>query len=146
MPFYEYQCRACGAQVEVLQKISDAPLKKCPECGKSQLTKLISAPIFRLKGGGWYETDFKTDKDNKRNLVDADKGEASESKTEAKADAKADAKPEAKSESKPEARSEGSGSKSAGKSGSTAKAPAKPARKSSARPAAAARKKGKSKR
>ena len=64
MPFYEYQCRACGAQVEVMQKINDAPLKKCPECAKKQLTRLISAPVFRLKGGGWYETDFKGDKDN----------------------------------------------------------------------------------
>jgi len=73
MPFYEYQCRACGAQVEVMQKISDAPLRKCPECGKSQLTRLISAPVFRLKGAGWYETDFKSDKENKRNLVGAEK-------------------------------------------------------------------------
>ena len=46
MPFYEYQCRACGALTEVLQRISDAALKKCPECGKNQLTKLISAPVF----------------------------------------------------------------------------------------------------
>ena len=95
MPFYEYQCRACGAQVEVLQKISDAPLRKCPECGKSQLQKLISAPSFRLAGGGWYETDFKTDKDKKRNLVEAEKGEA-------KAEDKAEAKPEAKAEAKPD--------------------------------------------
>jgi putative FmdB family regulatory protein len=73
MPFYEYQCRACGAQVEVMQKISDSPLRKCPECGKSQLTRLISAPVFRLKGAGWYETDFKSDKENKRNLVGAEK-------------------------------------------------------------------------
>ncbi len=107
MPFYEYQCKACGAEVEALQKITDAPLKKCPECGKNQLAKLISAPVFRLKGGGWYETDFKTDKDNKRNLV-GDKDEAkSEPKPEVKADAKAaDAKPEAKAESKPESKSE----------------------------------------
>lgn len=95
MPFYEYQCRACGAQVEVLQKISDAPLKKCPECGKGQLQKLISAPSFRLAGGGWYETDFKTDKDKKRNLVEAEKGEA-------KADDKPETKPEAKTEAKPD--------------------------------------------
>ena len=72
MPFYEYQCRACGALTEVLQKISDAALKKCPECGKNQLTKLISAPVFRLKGSGWYETDFKSDSDNKRNLAGPD--------------------------------------------------------------------------
>jgi putative FmdB family regulatory protein len=121
MPFYEYQCKACGAEVEVLQKITDAPLKKCPECGKSQLAKLVSAPVFRLKGGGWYETDFKTDKDNKRNLVDTDKGESkSEDKQETKADAKPDAKAEAKVESKPEAKPE---------SRAESKPAAKPARK-----------------
>jgi hypothetical protein len=53
-----------------MQKVSEAPLKKCPHCGKSQLTRLMSAPVFRLKGGGWYETDFKGDKDNQRNLAD----------------------------------------------------------------------------
>lgn len=71
MPFYEYECRQCGAQTEVMQKISDKPLKKCPKCGKSALVRLISAPVFRLKGGGWYETDFKTDQDRKRNLADS---------------------------------------------------------------------------
>ena len=69
MPFYEYQCRHCGHQTEVLQKISAAPLRKCPACGRNGLSKLISAPVFRLKGGGWYETDFKGDKDRKRNLA-----------------------------------------------------------------------------
>jgi len=106
MPFYEYQCSACGAQVEALQKITDAPLKKCSECGKSKLAKLVSAPVFRLKGGGWYETDFKTDKDAKRNLVDSDKGEArAESKADAKPDAKVGDKPagEAKADAKPAA-------------------------------------------
>jgi len=105
MPFYEYQCQACGAQVEVMQKITDAPLKKCPECGKSRLTKLVSAPVFRLKGGGWYETDFKTDKDKKRNLVESEKGE---SKSDAKADDKSssDAKPAAKPEAKESAKAE----------------------------------------
>ena len=106
MPFYEYQCKACGAQVEVLQKITDAPLKKCPECGKSQLTRLVSAPVFRLKGGGWYETDFKTDKDNKRNLVDSDKGEKPAEKPDAKAEAKPEPKSDGKAEAKPEAKSE----------------------------------------
>jgi len=67
MPFYEYQCRHCGHQTEVMQKISAAPLRKCPAC-----SKLISAPVFRLKGGGWYETDFKGDKDRKRNLAGDD--------------------------------------------------------------------------
>jgi putative FmdB family regulatory protein len=82
MPFYEYQCRACQAQVEVLQKISDPPLRKCPECGRSQMTKLVSAPVFRLKGAGWYETDFKSDKDNKRNLVEAEKEPAKPEKAD----------------------------------------------------------------
>ena len=84
MPFYEYQCRACGAQVEVMQKINDAPLKKCPECAKNQLTRLISAPVFRLKGGGWYETDFKSDTDNKRNLASGDTDSAPAAASDAK--------------------------------------------------------------
>jgi putative FmdB family regulatory protein len=70
MPFYEYQCKSCGHDLEAMQKISDPPLKKCPNCGKSQLQRLMSAPVFRLKGGGWYETDFKGDQDNRRNLAD----------------------------------------------------------------------------
>ena len=93
MPFYEYQCKNCGHELEAMQKVSDAPLKKCPHCGKSQLQRLMSAPVFRLKGGGWYETDFKGDQDNKRNLADraeADAPKESESSsTEAKSDAKA---------------------------------------------------------
>jgi putative FmdB family regulatory protein len=70
MPFYEYQCNNCGHTLEAMQKITEAPLKKCPQCGKPQLQKLMSAPVFRLKGGGWYETDFKSDQDNKRNIAD----------------------------------------------------------------------------
>ena len=70
MPFYEYQCKSCGHELEAMQKVSDSPLRKCPKCGKAQLTRLMSAPVFRLKGGGWYETDFKGDKDSQRNLAD----------------------------------------------------------------------------
>ena len=96
MPFYEYECPHCGYDEEVLQKINDKPLTKCPTCGKKGLKKLMSAPVFRLKGSGWYETDFKGDKENKRNLAGADKEEPkTEAKPDAKADAKADAKPEA---------------------------------------------------
>jgi putative FmdB family regulatory protein len=76
MPFYEYECQACKFYTEVMQKISDPLLTKCPSCGKRRLKKLVSAPVFRLKGGGWYETDFKSDKENKRNLLGADKEEA----------------------------------------------------------------------
>jgi putative FmdB family regulatory protein len=69
MPIYEYRCEACGHELEQMQKISDPPLTECPACGQPQLRKKISAAAFRLKGGGWYETDFK--KENKKNLHDA---------------------------------------------------------------------------
>ncbi len=71
MPFYEYECAACGHYHEAMQKMSDAPLKACPACGKPRLVRLISAPQFRLKGAGWYETDFKGAADAKRNLADS---------------------------------------------------------------------------
>ncbi|GAB4175042.1 MAG: zinc ribbon domain-containing protein [Wenzhouxiangellaceae bacterium] len=74
MPIYEYQCRECSERVEKLQKISDAPLVTCPACGRDGLVRLISAAGFRLKGGGWYETDFK--KNNRRNLAGDDKPSA----------------------------------------------------------------------
>lgn len=88
MPFYEYQCKSCGHELEAMQKVSDPPLKKCPDCGKSQLQRLMSAPVFRLKGGGWYETDFKGDKDSQRNL--ADRPEAADAPKDTK---EADSKP-----------------------------------------------------
>ena len=132
MPFYEYECPHCGYDEEVLQKINDKPLTKCPSCGKKGLKKLMSAPVFRLKGSGWYETDFKGDKENKRNLAGADKEEPkAEAKPEAKADAKSDAKPEAakaeKSETpKPVEKASKSASKPAAK---RARPKPKPARK-----------------
>ena len=67
MPIYEYRCESCGETLEKLQKISDAPLVDCPACGQSALKKLVSASSFRLKGGGWYETDFK--KDSRKNIA-----------------------------------------------------------------------------
>jgi len=67
MPIYEYQCQACQHELERLQKISDPVLTDCPECGKSELRRKISAAGFRLKGGGWYETDFKSG--SKKNLA-----------------------------------------------------------------------------
>ena len=59
MPIYEYQCQACGHDMEAIQKMSDPALTECPACGKPELKKLISAAGFQLKGNGWYETDFK---------------------------------------------------------------------------------------
>ena len=75
MPIYEYQCEQCGHKLEKLQKISDEPLKTCPQCGNQSLKKLVSAAAFRLKGGGWYETDFKTgDKKNVTGSTDKKNG------------------------------------------------------------------------
>ena len=86
MPIYEYSCGACGHELEVLQKLSDAPLTDCPACGKAELRKLISAAGFRLKGGGWYETDFKRKKT-------AGEKTASEKTDGAKAEAAKDSPP-----------------------------------------------------
>ncbi len=89
MPIYEYRCKACDHETEVLQKMSDKPLRKCPECGRMQLQRLISAPSFRLKGAGWYETDFKSDKENKRNIAgDAAEKRDGEKSTDEKKDKK----------------------------------------------------------
>lgn len=81
MPIYEYRCAECGHELEKLQKMSDAPLKDCPACGKPGLQKLVSAAGFRLKGGGWYETDFKSK--NRKNIAKpeaAKKADKSDSK------------------------------------------------------------------
>ncbi len=77
MPIYEYQCESCEQKTEVLQKISDAPVADCPSCDKPALKKLISAAGFRLKGGGWYETDFKTG--NKKNIAGSDSSSSAKS-------------------------------------------------------------------
>ena len=72
MPIYEYRCASCTHTMEALQRMSDDPLKVCPSCGKETLSKMVSAASFRLKGGGWYETDFKTGK--KKQLADSGSG------------------------------------------------------------------------
>ena len=93
MPIYEYQCDKCNYHLEALQKISDKPLRECPDCGKHALRRLMSAPRFRLAGSGWYETDFKNKSETKRNLVEhagSDSGETASDKstdTAAKAEA-----------------------------------------------------------
>ena len=86
MPIYEYECSECGHTLEKLQKISDAPLTDCPSCGKPALQKLVSAAGFRLKGGGWYETDFKTS--GKKNVAGGEKAKPAADKKPAVADKK----------------------------------------------------------
>lgn len=82
MPIYEYACKYCDHTLDALQKIDEDPLVFCPSCGKPGLKKLISAPRFRLKGEGWYETDFK--KDKQRNVLKSDSEPAQSAKGEAK--------------------------------------------------------------
>lgn len=113
MPIYEYSCDACGHELEALQAFSDEPLTQCPACGKPQLRKLISAAAFRLKGGGWYETDFK--KGNQRNL--AGDGKGSESSAKAEGGKSGEAK---KSEGGKSDKAAGGASKSGGESKKTA--------------------------
>ncbi len=81
MPIYAFQCSACGHSFDRLQKLSDADPTTCPECGAEKVGRQLTAPQFRLAGGGWYETDFKKDGDKKRNLADG--GSASPSAGEA---------------------------------------------------------------
>jgi putative FmdB family regulatory protein len=143
MPFYEYECSNCKFYTEVMQKISDTPLTKCPSCGKSALVKLVSAPNFRLKGGGWYETDFKGDKENKRNLAGTERDESSGSESSSKAETKSEtAKTDtSSSDSKPAPASVSTGS--GGRGGSPSKPAAKAAGKAPAAKSNVAAKKGK---
>jgi putative FmdB family regulatory protein len=104
MPIYEFECLSCGQRFDRLQKLSDPDPTDCPSCGAPQVKRALTAASFRLKGGGWYETDFKGDKDKKRNLVEGGDGKGGDSKADsgslpadaAKAETKVEAKPEAK--------------------------------------------------
>ncbi|HEV8262416.1 MAG TPA: zinc ribbon domain-containing protein [Burkholderiales bacterium] len=94
MPIYEYRCAACGHTEDHLQKLADAPLTKCPACGRKRYQKQLTAAGFQLKGSGWYATDFRGGK------------KTDEAKPEVKAEAKTDAKSEAKIETKTETKTE----------------------------------------
>lgn len=108
MPIYEYVCQSCGEPLEKLQKLADAPLTDCPACGEAALKRKVSAAGFRLSGGGWYETDFKSD--GKRNL-------ASDSETSSKKSSGNDASNSSKS--KDSSASQSTSSKSGGESKSS---------------------------
>ncbi|MEO8142889.1 MAG: FmdB family zinc ribbon protein [Betaproteobacteria bacterium] len=101
MPIYEYRCSACGHQDDHLQKLSEAPLTKCPTCGKKKYQKQLTAAGFQLKGSGWYATDFKGGK-----TAEAKTETKAEAKTETKTEAKAEAKTESKAETKSEVKTE----------------------------------------
>jgi len=115
MPIYEYVCDNCGHYLEALQKLSDEPLVFCPECGDATLRKQVSAAAFRLKGTGWYETDFKN----------SDKKKPSENAKKAKKESKSSSDSGSSSGSsgkqdKSSSASTSSGKSSSGKSGSSA--------------------------
>ena len=101
MPIYEYRCAACGHQDDHLQKVSEAPLTKCPACGKKKYQKQLTAAGFQLKGSGWYASDFKGGKKETEAKPEAKAETASETKTETKAETKTETKTENKTETKP---------------------------------------------
>jgi putative FmdB family regulatory protein len=119
MPIYEYVCRNCGHELERLQRISEEPLTQCPACDTAELKRKISAAGFRLSGGGWYETDFKSD--GKRNIAARDDSTS-------KASNASDTKSESAGEG---AKSQASGSSSDSKSDTASK----PAKKTESKPA-----------
>ena len=102
MPIYAFECGGCGHSFERLQRLSDADPTVCPACAAEQIRRQLTAPQFRLAGGGWYETDFKKDGDKKRNLVDKGEAPKSDAKPEGAKTDTAKSEP-AKSESKPAA-------------------------------------------
>ena len=127
MPIYEYVCDQCGRDLETLQKITEEPLIHCPECGEAALRKKVSAAAFRLKGTGWYETDFKDGgKEKKKETGKGSAGDGSDkvqktgketaassgdTKSDSKTETSSDSKPgPSKSETKPAADSGGSDS------------------------------------
>ena len=86
MPIYEYRCAKCGFQKEYLQRLSDAPLTKCPECGKKTFNKMVTAAGFQLKGTGWYATDFKNSGSKKKSGDTAAEGSSRESSKDSSKD------------------------------------------------------------
>ncbi len=125
MPIYEYRCQQCGHELERIQKMSDEPLRECPACQESALKRLVSAAVFRLKGGGWYETDFK--QGQKRNIADSG-NESPDSKESSKT---ADSKPEKVESGNADSGKADSGKADSGKAES-GKAGPKPAKKEQA--------------
>jgi putative FmdB family regulatory protein len=131
MPIYEYECNACGERHEFIQKFSDAPMRKCPACGKSRLRKLVSAAAFHLKGNGWYVTDFRDKKSAKdgKDGKSTDKSDSTDGRSDSKSDSKSDTKSDGASgstaESKSDAKSEPKADKkAAAKKGDSSATPA----------------------
>ena len=119
MPIYEYVCDNCGHYLEALQKLSDEPLVFCPECGDAALRKQVSAAAFRLKGTGWYETDFKNS-DKKKPAEKAKKESKSSSGSSSDSGGSSGSSGSSEKQDKSSSASSSSGKSSSGKSGSSA--------------------------
>jgi|SRR5215471_21718194 len=115
MPIYEYRCAKCGYQGEFLQRLSEAPLTKCPECGKKSLKKMVTAAGFQLKGTGWYATDFKNSGNKGKTKESAGEGTAKESSAKESSAKESSSK---ESTSKDSAKSESSSAASTSPAGS----------------------------
>ena len=120
MPIYESLCGACGHTLDALQKLSDEPLLHCPTCGEPQLKRQLSAPRFRLKGKGWYETDFKGQGDKKRNLAQSDSAPDSKAADSGGKSGDKSADKSSESKDKPAAKPSGDGKPAGGKADSVA--------------------------
>ena len=118
MPIYEYVCDNCGHYLEALQKLSDEPLVFCPECGDATLRKQVSAAAFRLKGTGWYETDFKNS-DKKKPAEKAKKESKSSSGSSSDSGSSSESSGSSGKQDKSSSASTSSGKSSSGKSGSS---------------------------
>ena len=127
MPIYAYRCESCGFQKDALQKMSDAPLTACPQCGKDTFVKQVTAAGFQLKGSGWYVTDFRGG-NNGAPAVKKDDGAKAETKSESASDSGSAGKEAAKSDSSPaSAPASSDSSKSSAPSTPAASKPAAPA-------------------
>lgn len=93
MPIYAFECAECGHAFDRLQKLSDPDPDACPSCGRPAVKRQLTAPSFRLAGGGWYETDFKKDGDKKRNLAESGGTAAAPASGDSAAPAKTESKP-----------------------------------------------------
>lgn len=110
MPIYEYECRACGEELEILQKFSEGSLRKCPACGELKLHRKISRSAFHLKGDGWYVTDYGGKNGKGKKESTSDSTTKTEAKSETKPSSASDSSASSKPESKKKATSKDSGS------------------------------------
>ncbi len=104
MPIYEFECLACGERFERLQKMADPDPDVCSHCGAGPIRQCVTAPVFRLAGSGWYETDFK--KEGRRNLASGDRAEPTAAASSAQSEGKPEGKSEGKTESNPKSKPE----------------------------------------